>query len=133
MLQPINLQILTLYAKKNNHYHLTAKDGAEAVAAYRIACKAPGTATSTTAAPAKPRVILMDVNMPIMNGFEATRQIRAYEQENKIEPATIIALTGLGSTEAQHEAFSSGMNLFLTKPVRLKELTRILEGVTGGE
>jgi len=84
--------------------------------------------------PIKPQVILMDINMPILNGFEATRQIRGFEKQKGLSPpATIIALTGLGSAEAQQEAFSSGVDLFLTKPVRLKELTKILEGIQNVE
>lgn len=71
--------------------------------------------------------------MPVMSGFEATRAIRAYEQETGTEPATIIALTGLGSADAQQEAYSSGVNLFLTKPVRLKELTKILNEIKVAE
>jgi CheY-like chemotaxis protein len=74
-----------------------------------------------------PKVVLMDISMPVLNGFEATQQIRAFEQQHNIKPATIIALTGLGSADAQREAYSSGVNLFLTKPVRLKELTKVLE------
>lgn len=80
----------------------------------------------------KPRVVLMDISMPVMDGFEATRQIRAFEQDHGIEPATIVALTGLGSAEAQREAFVSGVDLFLTKPVKLKELTALLKAVQEG-
>jgi len=64
--------------------------------------------------------------MPVMDGFEASRHIRAFEKKMGLKPVVIIALTGLGSSEAQHEAFVSGINLFLTKPVRLKELTKLL-------
>ena len=68
----------------------------------------------------------MDINMPVLNGFEATRMIRAFEQQHGLRPAHIIALTGLGSASAQQEAYGSGVDLFLTKPVRLKELTKLL-------
>ena len=74
-------------------------------------------------------VILMDINMPVLNGFEATRRIRQFEQDQGLKPITIIALTGQGSASTQQEAYSSGFDLFLTKPVRLKELTSILENV----
>lgn len=67
--------------------------------------------------------------MPVLNGFEATRQIRAFEKQKGLEPTMIIALTGLGSASAQQEAFTSGVDLFLTKPVRLKELTKVLDGI----
>lgn len=65
--------------------------------------------------------------MPVMDGLEATRHIRSYEQQNGWDPAFVIALTGLGSAKTQQEAFASGVDLFLTKPVPLKEIGRILE------
>lgn len=65
--------------------------------------------------------------MPIMNGLESTRHIRAYEKSNALAPAFIIALTGLASAKTQQEAYASGIDLFLTKPVPLKELRQILE------
>ena len=50
-------------------------------------------------------------------------------QADPLPPALIIALTGLGSDEARQEAYAAGVDLFLTKPVQLRELTRILEEV----
>jgi len=84
----------------------------------------------------RPLIILMDVSMPVMDGFTATRQIRALEAQvasraaffGKRPPrAFIVALTGLGSQSARDEAMASGMDMFMTKPVRTKELTRELE------
>lgn len=123
-----------VYAKKNKHGYITAQDGLEAVEAYKRACSPSGAGAGTTnnhthSTSAKPQVIVMDINMPVLNGFEASRQIREFEQKEGIEPATIIALTALGNTEAQIKAFSHGMDLFLTKPVKLKELTTLLDGV----
>lgn len=66
--------------------------------------------------------------MPIMDGFEATRRIRAFEKASgATHPSLIIAMTGVGSTEARQQAFVSRIDLFLQKPVKLKELTRVLE------
>jgi CheY-like chemotaxis protein len=65
--------------------------------------------------------------MPVMDGLESTRQIRALEQRLGLEPALVIALTGLASEASQREAFASGINLFLTKPVPLKELGKLIE------
>lgn len=63
-----------------------------------------------------------------MNGFEATRAIRAIEKERDCcTPATIIALTGLSSSRDESEALTSGVDLFLTKPVSFKEVSRLLE------
>ncbi|KAJ4327662.1 hypothetical protein N0V84_001912 [Fusarium piperis] len=109
----INLKILTSYMKKLKQPYQTATNGQEALSAYetdsgRYVC------------------ILMDISMPIMDGFEATRRIRSFEQRHGLRPALILALTGLASEEAQREAVVSGVDLFLTKPVRLKELGPIL-------
>ena len=74
--------------------------------------------------------------MPVMNGFEATRAIRDIEDARthnattngwKPTPALIIALTGLASSRDQTEAFTSGVDLFMTKPVSFKEVGRVLD------
>jgi CheY-like chemotaxis protein len=79
----------------------------------------------------KPEVVLMDINMPVMDGFEAARAIRRFEQANGSPRATIIAITGLGDMSAQEQAFASGMDLFLTKPVKMKEMTAVLSRIRG--
>jgi CheY-like chemotaxis protein len=72
-------------------------------------------------------IIFMDISMPVMNGFEATRAIRAREKENENRrPAVIIALTGLSSSRDESEALSSGVDMFLTKPVSFREVSRLL-------
>lgn len=71
---------------------------------------------------------VLDISMPVMNGFEATRAIRALERERDgCGPATIIALTGLTSARDETEALSSGVDLFLTKPISFKEVSRLLD------
>jgi CheY-like chemotaxis protein len=61
-----------------------------------------------------------------MNGIDSSRAIRALELERGQKPAMIIALTGIASATAQQEAFSSGINMFLVKPVRFSALRNIL-------
>jgi len=71
--------------------------------------------------------------MPVMNGFEATRAIRLIEKSRRTDgpndnpPALIIALTGLASARDQSDAFTSGVDLFMTKPVSFKEVGRLLD------
>lgn len=128
----INLQLLSTFVKKQQHYKFeTAMDGLQAFEAYQAGLlRAVPSASLPDDSTPQPRAydfVLMDVNMPIMDGLESTRCIRAFEQTHNLQPATIIALTGMASASARQEAFASGIDLFLTKPVRLKELTSILE------
>ncbi|KAG7118982.1 Peroxide stress-activated histidine kinase mak1 like protein [Verticillium longisporum] len=110
----INLRILSSYVKKLGRPLGTATNGLEAYEAYRTE-------------PEGYSCIFMDISMPVMDGFEATRRIRTFEREKQLQPITIIALSGLASESAQDEAFVSGINLFLTKPVRLKDMASVLE------
>ena len=71
--------------------------------------------------------------MPLMDGFEAARAIRRFEHSSGCDRATIVAVTGLGDIAAQERAFASGMDLFLTKPVKMKEVRDVLEGVREGK
>ncbi|KAJ5288672.1 CheY-like superfamily [Penicillium angulare] len=73
-------------------------------------------------------IIFMDMSMPVMNGFEATRAIRSLERDHDGRtPAVIIALTGLSSSRDESEALASGVDMFLTKPVSFKEVSRLLD------
>ena len=65
--------------------------------------------------------------MPVMDGLESTRLIREFEHQNQLKPTIVIALTGLASAAAQREAFASGIDIFLSKPVAFAELKHILE------
>ncbi len=69
--------------------------------------------------------------MPVMNGFDATRAIRSFEADNKLKPAMIIALTGLANGRDQTEGFSSGCDIYMTKPVSFKELGKLLKNWEG--
>ncbi len=70
-------------------------------------------------------VILMDVQMPEMNGLDATRRIRA-ELPPERQPR-IIALTADAMAGYQNECLASGMNGYITKPIRVEELVAVLE------
>lgn len=126
----VNLQLLTMYAKKQGYPYISATDGQMAVDAYQKAHEdshLPHGKSPTASDSRIPDIILMDINMPVMDGYEATQHIRTYEKKHSLQAATIIALTALGSEAAYQEAFGSGCDMFLTKPVKLKDLTKIIE------
>ncbi len=67
------------------------------------------------------RVVLMDIQMPVLNGYEATRQIRAMGRRD-LATIPIIAMTANAFEEDRELAMKSGMNDHLAKPVRVDEL-----------
>lgn len=74
-------------------------------------------------------LILMDCEMPEMDGFEATRSIREYEQQEGLHPTTIIALTAHALQEHRDAVFACGMNYYLSKPVTFDNLYAAFEAV----
>ncbi|EOD41756.1 hypothetical protein EMIHUDRAFT_447461 [Emiliania huxleyi CCMP1516] len=75
-------------------------------------------------------VILMDCDMPVMNGFEATAQIRRIEREQNVaKPVTIWALTAHAMNSVKAQCLECGMDAFLTKPLMLPVLRERLESL----
>ncbi|TGO55581.1 hypothetical protein BCON_0090g00250 [Botryotinia convoluta] len=109
----INMKILIACMKKLSVQYYCAVNGQHAVTTYQNAR-------------VKPDIIFMDISMPIMNGFEASRKIRGLEKREGWKASVIVAVTGLASDESQREAYSSGIDLFMSKPVPLKELGKIV-------
>lgn len=67
-------------------------------------------------------LILMDLQMPEMNGYEATRQIKAINPE-----IPIIAQTAFAMAEDRAKALDAGCDEYLAKPIRSKDLLNIIE------
>ncbi len=69
--------------------------------------------------------ILMDVQMPVMNGYEATRNIRALDREDAGE-IPIIAMTANAFAEDEKAALDAGMNVHVAKPIDMELLKRVI-------
>ncbi|WP_051676887.1 ATP-binding protein [Maridesulfovibrio frigidus] len=67
-------------------------------------------------------IILMDMQMPVMDGIDATMAVRAYEKEQNIPAVHIVALTANAFEDDKMRCFESGCDHFVAKPVRKKEL-----------
>ena len=76
------------------------------------------------------QTILMDIQMPVMNGYEATKEIRKLENR-ELASIPIIAMTANAFEEDKREAIKSGMNGHIAKPIDVKELFRTLNSILG--
>lgn len=74
------------------------------------------------------QMILMDVQMPVMNGYEATKEIRKLA-DKQLASIPIIAMTANAFEEDKREAIKSGMNGHIAKPIDVDELLRTLDGI----
>ena len=92
----------------------TAENGAEAVEKVK---------NSTSG---KYDLVLMDVQMPVMNGYEATKQIRALD-DPALAGITILAMTANAFDEDRKKALKCGMDGFLSKPIVIEELISTLQ------
>ena len=73
-------------------------------------------------------LILMDIQMPIMNGYEATRQIRAMKAEH-CKNIPILAMTANAFEDDRVKAMQVGMNGYLTKPIKIDEMLKSIDSV----
>jgi len=71
-------------------------------------------------------LILMDCMMPEMDGFEVTRQLRAWEKQNDGQRTPVVAITANTAEGVQARCLAAGMDDFLAKPVHLDALETVL-------
>ncbi|TFD30662.1 hybrid sensor histidine kinase/response regulator [Cryobacterium cryoconiti] len=109
----VNQKVAQLMLAKGLHRVDTVSNGAEAVQAVRQG---------------NFDVVLMDLNMPVVDGLEATRLIRRLG--DTIRQPVVIALTASASAESRQLCLDAGMDLFLSKPIRLSDLAATLQAVT---
>jgi PAS domain S-box-containing protein len=105
----MNIEIMTDYLNAQGYEVIVAKNGIEAIALTQSH---------------QPQLILMDIQMPGMDGLEATRQIRQDAQYHHIP---IIALTALAMPGDADRCRAAGANDYLAKPVKLKQLAAAVE------
>ena len=104
---PVNQTVAKAMLEKLGHRMILADDGREAVAAFK---EYP------------PDLVLMDCQMPEMDGYEATAAIRAWEADNRREPTPIVALTANALKGDRETCLQAGMTDYLAKPYSLADL-----------
>ena len=109
----MNRDMLSRRLVRNGHMVLMAVDGGEAVA---------------MALSELPELILMDISLPVMDGWEATRRLRG---EPAMQAVPIIALTAHAMAGEREKALEAGCNDFETKPVDLPRLLGKISALLG--
>jgi signal transduction histidine kinase/CheY-like chemotaxis protein len=115
---PTNRTVVETLLKRQDWRFESAGDGQEAV--------------DRITAGALPALVLMDCQMPIMDGWEATRNIRRWERENGQAAVPIVAMTASAFAEDRERCFAAGMNDFLPKPIDFNALTAVMSRWLGG-
>ncbi|MBF0423363.1 MAG: CHASE domain-containing protein [Magnetococcales bacterium] len=106
-----NILLIRTFLKKTPCVISVAHNGVEAVAAVKEN---------------RFDLVLMDVQMPVMDGYTATRLIREWERENQRQPVPIVALTAHAFAENERQSMEAGCSAHLTKPI---SKPRLLEAV----
>lgn len=115
---PLNQDVVRLMLEDSIYKPVITNNGKEAVELYK---ENPGRFPA----------ILMDISMPIMDGYQATKTILDFEETQKLYHVPIIALTGHALKNDREECLKAGMDDYLTKPVKQAELLDKLEFWTG--
>ena len=107
---PLNMLLISEILENMGHEVIKAENGEEALAMLLLH---------------SPAIIFMDVNMPVMDGYTATERIRALPYPHCNVP--IVALTADAMKEDRERCLEKGMNAFVSKPFRLKEIESVME------
>ena len=120
----VNYQVASTMLHKQGHEVLRAENGRLAIEAFKSHHLPSATKTFD--------VILMDCEMPEMDGFQASMAIRRLEKKQQLTPVPILALTSHASSERMHQCTEAGMTACLSKPIRSEALNKALREYTAG-
>jgi CheY-like chemotaxis protein len=110
---PVNLRVALRFLDKLGCACVAAGNGAEAL--------------EQVAAAATPfDVVLMDVQMPVLDGYQATRELRRLESVQGMRRLPVIALTANAFEDDQQRCYAAGMDAYLSKPYTLPQLAAAL-------
>jgi CheY-like chemotaxis protein len=101
----------------------------EDVAAFDLVEAGDGLEALERATEARPEIVLLDIDMPRLNGIDTCRRLRA---EPATHESTIVMLTAVSDDGAERRASDAGADLFLTKPFSPLDLLRLVDRLGGG-
>jgi len=109
----MNRELMREVLESSGYLVVEARDGGEAI---------------REAYEGQPDLILLDIDMPVLNGYAVARRLR---QDKHFGEVPIIAITGLSSREDRERAYDAGFNAFLRKPFNLSNLMAEIECFLG--
>ena len=109
-----NIMLVEVFLKQTGYVLDVAEDGLAALEMYRAQ---------------RYDAVLMDMQMPKMDGYQATGEIRRCEREQGRKPAVILALTANALVEDQQRSLAAGCDGHLCKPVKKKLLLETLQAI----
>ncbi len=123
---PVNMEAATRILQRRGHHVVPASTGLEVLALLQSAAQPPFD------------VVLMDVQMPEMDGFQATAQIREREKAAAARRVPIVAMTAHAMAGDRERCLAAGMDGYVSKPIDRNELFAAIEkyapaGATAGE
>ncbi|MBF0187707.1 MAG: PAS domain S-box protein [Magnetococcales bacterium] len=110
-----NRLLINAFLKKEPHTLVMAENGEQAVALFQSQSF---------------QLVLMDIQMPVMDGYEATRRMRRWEEQHALERTPIIALTAHALVEESEQITAAGCDLHVAKPIRKQRLLEIVSAYT---
>ena len=105
---PDNLAVISLFLQQQGYRIVTANNGEDAV---------------TIATQMLPNLILMDINLPALDGLGATRRIR---DNDALKEVPVVAITAFGTEGFQRAAYDVGISGYLTKPIDLDRMHQLI-------
>lgn len=114
--KPMNQKLVKVYLERKGHSVSIASNGKEALEAHGLM---------------QFDLIIMDINMPVMGGFEATSLIRAIEKDKGLH-TPIVAMTAYAMEEDRERCLQSGMDYYISKPIDPLELYKTLMHINKG-
>ena len=112
----VNIELLTTTLSKAKHTFILAKNGLEALNIYKEKHS-------------EIQLILMDLHMPIMDGYQAVNEIRMFEKGNSLKQTFIIAVTANAMHGEKEKCIEAGMNEYISKPFKPKELINFIDSI----
>lgn len=120
----INLRVISMYAKKcSKQTSVSAGGGQEAIDAFNAASLSK---SENLAPPNRFDIVLLDLSMPEVSGFDVAAAVRKFEHDHDLPRTYIAALTGLVSDKDRAAAFAAGVDEYVTKPANLKDVQGVV-------